>query len=299
MKYCMVLSVAVVGSLATSSLAQNFGARIVDGSAVLDYTANGTGSLPTIPFGNGGDVLMHFQLDGAPGAPGTSHVASGNWFYRFAGDTRERHLANAVSRNVSGNYAEWEFDKVYTGGSTLTQVPDVIAHMDYLVTDTGPDTAIYSTGLCFTNFGTQTHVIDIFYAVDIDLGTTTGGDTYLPLSVNSSGRMWTITDGSTTGLMFGRYADGAVCGPFSTIMGSMTDPFLSNYIPDPNPGGFPAGDNAAIMQRQILLPPGQRVCVETVVGIGRNGAIPDVPAPGASVLAAIAGLAAHRRKRRT
>ena len=64
LKFAIGIIAFGVTGLNASALAQNIGARITDGSAVFDYTADGTGALPTIisatgPSGKGDVPTAH------------------------------------------------------------------------------------------------------------------------------------------------------------------------------------------------------------------------------------------------
>ncbi len=294
----LCLAMLAGGLLASAAVAQNFGARLIDGSAILDYTTNGSSSLPTYSQGPVGEVPMNFQIDGFPGQPGTNQVYSGNWFYRIAGDDRERHFANASTRTPTGtNHMEWEFPTVYTGGASQTVVPDLSAHMHFGVYDTGQDTALFSTDACFINHGSTPITVDVFFAIDIDLDVSPGGDSYQALSYLGPDRLWTLNDGGVTGMFLGHSADGAGVGPVPVFMSQMTDTFPSDFIPDVNSGGYGAGDNAAVMQWHEIVYPGHRVCVDALVGIGRNGEIPVMPSPGAVVVMGVGAIAGLGRRR--
>lgn len=298
MRYQAMLTVALVAIAGSAASAQNVGARLFDGPAVLDYTTGGTGFLPTTSNGSGGNVPMNFQVGGVPGDPLQRQVFSGNWFYRVQGDSRERHFANAGTQTFSGaNEVEWTFPQVFTGGPSPFPVSDVTADMGFQVNSTGANTAYFYTWACIYNSGSAPIDVDMFFAVDIDLDATGAGDVYDPLIVTGD-RKWRLTDGSTTGVMFGPGADGAGMDGFGAIMGSMTDAGLDDYIPDVNPWGGPGSDLAGIMQWRETIHPGTKVCFPCYVGIGLNGEEPIVPAPGAPLIVGAGLLTGAMRRRR-
>lgn len=292
--------IMAAGPMAALARAQNTGARLTDGDATFDYTAGGANALPTLTQGATGNVPMNFQITGTPGDPLEQQIVSGNWFYRIVGDNRERHFANAVARNTAGSdYVQYAFDPIDVGSSS-TPAGDVWAEMDFKVFDTGPDSALLSTQVCFHNRGQTTVDIEVFLAVDFHLAATAANDAYAPLNT-SGGRMWTLTDGGYTGLMWGPNAVGADAGTSSSIMGGMTNSSPTNYSTGPHPGGtFP--DGAAGLQFHVTLPPGPTtICSPAYIGIGANGVIPplEVPEPGSlALLGSGAAVALVRQWRR-
>lgn len=293
--------VVVVGMTAASASAQNVGAQLTAGDVTFDYTAGGASALPTVTNGPTGNVPWNFQITGAPGDPSQQQIVSGNWFYRIVADNRERHFANANFRSTTGSdYVEYAFDPVDVGVAA-TPPTDVWAEMDFKVFDTGPNSALLSTQVCFHNRGQTTVDIDVFLAVDFHLAATAAFDAYAPLNM-SSGRMWTLTDGSYTGLMYGPNAVGANVGTSANIMGGMTNGTVTSYPTGALPGGTFA-DGAAGLQFHITLPPGPTtICTPAFIGIGMNGVVPPlyVPEPGSWALLGLgAAIAMVRRRRRS
>ncbi|MCC6427854.1 MAG: hypothetical protein IT435_13670 [Phycisphaerales bacterium] len=297
----LILTTLAGATLTSPALAQNFGAHLTDGDAIFDYshTPSGPSNLPTVSQGNSGNVQMNFQIDGGWGAAGTNQLASGNWFYRVLGDNRERHFANADNHWLTGtSRADWTFDKIYTGGASAIQVPDITSHMGFQVYDTGVDSALMATWACFTNNSTSDFHVSLFFAADIDLDISPTGDTYAPLGFPGNDRLWTITDNAANGLFLGVNADAAGVNTIPNILGALTNPFFNDFMGDHNPGGFgPATDNASVMEWQLVVPPGQTVCTPSYIGIGRNHCIPIVPAPGAAALMGVGTLLIARRRR--
>jgi MYXO-CTERM domain-containing protein len=300
--------VAVSSILLAAGLAhaQNTGARLTDGTAIFDYAAGGTGALPTSSTG-AGNVPMNFQLSGAPATSANRQIFSGNWYYRVTGDTRERHLFNATSCTVTGtNQVSWDFGNLIGPGLTApSPVAGTSATMSYTVLSTGVDSALLLSSLRITNTSSSPLSIDLFNAYDIDLGANSpnfGGDIYAPLDTSGGNRTWSITDTTAAGgpwsaLFRGFGAQGAGAGGFSAINGQMTDTNVDNFIPDLNAGGLVAADSAAVMQWRLVIAPDSSVTVSSALGIGRNGAQPSVPTPGALALISLGGLAASRRRR--
>jgi|GEM_PF-1774193 len=290
---------AVVGLAASAAVAQNTGARLTDGSAIFDYTATGTGTLPTSSTA-GGNVTMNLQIDGLANAIGTRQLFSGNWYYRISGDTRERHFANAATRTLTGtNSVTWTFGSMFGSGGIA--VGGLTSSMSYTVTDTGADSVLLASSVTVNNAGNTAVVIDLFNAYDVDLAATFPGDVYAALLTSGGNRQWNFSDaaagGPWTGAFLGIGAQGAGVGGFSAINGQMTDTGVDNFIPDLNAGGVAAADNAAAMQWRLTIPAGGSFSVDSFLAIGRNGAEAVVPTPGAAALLGLGGLVALRRRR--
>jgi hypothetical protein len=293
--------IVIVGGAASSAVAQNTGARLTDGDATFDYTLNGSSSLPIVTSGPAGNVSMNFQLTGAPGDPLQRQVVRGNWFYRIVGDSRERFFANAATRSMpTPDYVEYSFDPIDVGSSGAT-TGDIWAEMDFQVFDTGPDSALVSTQVCFHNRTLTTFDIEVFLVVDFSLAATNVNDSYAPLDM-TSGRKWTLTDNALpgyTGILYGPNAVGANVGEQSTIMGGMVDSSVTNYSTGGNPGGTFA-DGVAGLQFHVNLVPGPtKICTPAYIAIGRNFVDPPlfIPEPGGAALLAIAAALALVRRR--
>ncbi len=301
-----IVAISSILLAAGTATAQNTGARLTDGTAIFDYTAGGTGTLPTSSTASG-NVSMNFQLSGAPATAANRQIFSGNWYYRISGDTRERHLANATGRTLTGtNQATWDFGNLIGPGATApSPVAGTAATMSFTVLSTGVDSALLLSSLQITNTSGSAISIDLFNAYDIDLGANSpnfGGDIYAPLDTSGGNRIWSISDTTAAGgpwsaLFAGFGANGAGAGAFGAINGQMTDTSVDNFIPDLNAGGLAAADNAAVMQWRLTIAPDSSVTVSSALGIGRNGAQPVIPAPGAAALLSIGGLMAARRRR--
>ena len=255
------------------------GARLFDGSATFDYTTNGTGPLPIMPPTGSGTRSMNFQLSGFPGDPTERQVFAGNWWYRVQGDARERYLGNPVTRIHSApDYALWRFDSVYTQQTAFN--PLINVEMDFGVTSYNPDSAALRTGLCFFNYDTSPLFVEAFFALDIDLAATPGGDIYLPMSTALGGRLLTMVDGSYIGALYGSTAIGSGQDEISTIFGQLNNALVDNFVPDINPGGATPVDGGAVLQWSFHVDPGATpVCVPAIFAIGRNGEQPVVPEP--------------------
>lgn len=300
----VALAAAAVGlALSASAMAQNTGATITDGDAQFQYTSSGTGTLPTSST-SGGNVTMNYRITAAPVL---NNTFSGNWYYRVAGDTRERHNFSATSRTLTGtNKVEWGFPVLQGAGGAA--IGGLSATMGWEIFDTGDDSAALASWMCVTNNGVGPVSIDLFNAYDIDLGGNNanafGGDAYAALDTSGGNRQWNITDtGATNGgapwsaFFLGLGAHGAGVGGFSAINGQMTDTSVDNFIPDLNAGGLAAADNAAVMQWRLTLDPGASYCAMSWLAIAKNGATPVIPAPGSAALLAVGGLLAARRRR--
>lgn len=286
---------AVVAIAGNAAVAQpNAGTRLTDGDATFDYAF--PGNLPTA-HSAGGNVAMNMQVEGAPGSAANNQLPSGNWFYRFDGDTRERHLINANSRILTGsNEVEYIFEDVYTGGASNTKVADSRAYMHYSITDTGYRSARMHTELCIENYGGQVLTGQLFFVADIDLDNSPLNDAYQPLigSGGPPGRQWNLVDGLAIGRMIGPGATGAGVGTFGPIMGAMTNSLVNNFPDSPNSGGTGgASDWYAVMQIPFTAAPNLTYCV----GIDIDIDLSLVPAPGTLPALGFGALVATRRRR--
>jgi hypothetical protein len=294
---CIAASAAMV----SPAIAQNFGARLTAGTDVFDYTAGGNSNLPTVSNGPSGNVPMNFQLSGSPGNAADQQIVSGNWFYRI-NDNRERHFENADGRSLTGSdYVRYRFDQVFNGGALPSVVPNVWAEMDFKIYDTGPNSALCETQVCFHNDSSTPIDVEVFLAVDFHLAADAQDDAYSPLI---GGNLWMLTDLPWTGLMYGPGAVGAAVGETGTIMGAMTNGVLNDFTTPLNPGGGTFNNGAALLQfhqivaGQSMFCPGARLAI----GIGMVPPLepnPFIPEPASAGLMVIGGamLLVRRSKR--
>jgi hypothetical protein len=244
---------------------------------------------------------MNFQLAGIPGDPAHQQIVSGNWFYRVVGqDNRERHLADATGRTTTGTtYVRYRFDNIWKGGNSPVLDPDLWAEMDWKITDTGPNSSLCETQVCFHNYSNTPVTIDVFLAIDFHLAATAASDDYDPLI---GGNMWRLTDGPWTGLMYGPGAVGAAVGETGTIMGAMTNASTSNFTVPLNPGGGTFNNGAALLQFQQIVAGQSMFCPSARLAIGIGVEPPlFIPEPGSLALvglgAAMVGLRFTARRR--
>lgn len=288
MQRAICLSVALAVGLAARGAAQP-GVHLTDGDAIFDYAW--PAGLPGVSNGPAGNIPMNFQLGGSWLAPNTNWMPSGNWFYRFSSDNRERQLTNAGSLVLTGsNSVEYVVPTLYTGGASPVVVPDATAHMHFTVLDTGVDRARLTTEFCIENTGTTPLTVDLFCVLDIDILATPLGDAYGPLTITSD-RLWTASDGVGVAQMLGHNATSAGVGDFATIMANMLDTNADTF-PDLNGliGFPPTADAWAVMQYHEIVPPFTTVCAPVVVDIEL------VPEPSAALLL-VAGVLLARARR--
>jgi len=278
--------------LAPASAQNNTGQQLIDGTATFEYAFGGSGNLPTGPPIGSGNVSMNFQLAGSPGDPAEQQIVKGNWFYRVlsgAGDTRERYLVDASSKMTSGtDYVKWDFSAVYGAGAI--PIPGISAEMDFQLTSNGPNSASFSTGLCFTNNSPAPFEVETFFAIDLSLDASTAGDDFQLLSMPGGGRLIQAVDGLTTGTLFGSIATGSSMDSASNLFGHN----FSDTFPDVNSlvgGDF--GDGAALLQfNQVIFPGSSSLCDPLTFSVTR------IPEPSGLSLAGVLLLfAAFRRGR--
>ncbi|MCE9559873.1 MAG: PEP-CTERM sorting domain-containing protein, partial [Armatimonadetes bacterium] len=165
----------------------------------------------------------------------------------------------------------------------------------YQLTDTGLNSSLVTTWLCFNNTGQNTYNIDTFFAMDLDLMGTFGGDQGLPLQNLSAGKLITTVEGGDTGMMLGPGAIGSGLGLNSQILSALTNNVVNTWNPDiSNPG---PGDLEDLMQFHNIVPPGQQVCVPMYIGVGINNQIPTLPEPGSLVALGFGAVAIMRRRK--
>lgn len=295
----------VIAGLDSWALAQNVGARITDGSAIFDYTTDGTGALPSILSATGpaGNLRLNFQIDGTPGNAEYKQIFFGNWFYRVAGDTRERFFVNATSRTLTGtNQVDYTFGPIST---SAVQLPGTSSTMMFRVNKTGLHSALLTTSAGITNNTASPLLINLFFSLDITLGAnspTWGGDAYAPLDTSGGNRQWTISDTTAhtspwTGKFLGIGAHGAAAASSTSINSQMTDSSATNFIPDVGAAGVAAADNAAVMQWNVTIAPGETFNALAYYAVGRNGVDPVIPSPGAPAVLGLGAIVATRRRR--
>lgn len=284
------------------STAQNMGVLLADGDDEFSYgtaVANGVSGapqvLPTNPSAAMGGVSLNWNI-GTAGQPGprTRYATVGNWFYRFAGDGRERVPANLSLVQSATNYARYEFNPVGPSGSILN---DVVGVMDFLLVDTGPQSSLLSTNLCFYNLGQNHYMVDTFLAMNLDLNGSPSTNLAMPTQIGP-GRKLRFVDGADIGLMYmpTGIGSGVELGntPFSRFGNSMMD----SYVPDVNAFGFGPGDLTGVCQSAQDLPAGSSVCTPMYVGIGQGIepplAVPE-PATGLMLMGGLGFLISRRR----
>jgi len=263
---------------ASATAQNNSGQRLTDGPAIFDYTdiAGGNGILPVGPPTGSDNVSMNFQLAGSPGNLAERQLVRGNWFYRVAGDNRERYLSDATSKLITGpDYVKWTFSDVYGAGGM--KIPDISAEMDFQLTSFGPDSASLSTGLCFTNNSATPIQVETFFVVDFNLGATIANDVFQPLNTAGGGRLIQVDDNptATVGTMYGVGAIGSAMGDAGSLFIQLNDNSPSNFFPDVNSGG-PFGDSAALLQfTSVVQPSPTPHCTPVVIDIARTPVIPE------------------------
>ena len=300
-----IVMLAAIAGTASAALAQNTGAWLTDGNASFGFGATGASatSVTLTTAHQGNNPTTGFYIGGGS----LNNSFNANWYYRVDGDVRERNPASAVARTLTGtNTVTYDYGNLRSGLSTApTAISGTAYRTQYTVLSTGANSGALNT--FFTVFNnTQTDlVINIFFAMDMDLGGNNAngfaGDAYAALDTSGGNRTWNVTDtGATNGpgpwaaLIQGFGASGAGVGGFSAINGQMTDTSVDNFIPDLNAGGLAAADNAWVMQWRVTIAPGASFQAGTHVNIGNNGV---VPTPGAAALLGLGGLAAARRRR--
>lgn len=232
---------------------------------------------------------MNFNVgDALQAPPRLQRAFRGNWFYRVQGDSRERNPANNSSRIVTANEVEYKFPAVGPG----VPVNGLIGEYGFILTDTGPNSSLVTTHLCFINNTQTTFTIDTFLAVDLDLLGTFGGDFSLPTQFNN-GRLLTFKEAGDTGIIYGPGAIGSGIGLDSDILDPLANNNLVDNFPDFNFGATP-NDLQGVVQFELVVPPGQEICVPAYIGISINNQEPIVPEPATISLLSLAGLALCR-----
>lgn len=249
----------------------SYGASVSNGASVSVI------NLPT-SSSSGGAVAMNFNVgDGASAPPRLRRAFAGNWFYRIQGDSRERNPANNYSRTLTSSSAEYWFPAVGPGGLTI---PGLNGHYGFDLTDTGPNSSLVTTYLCFENNTQSTYNIETFLAVDLDLLGTAAGDIALPTQLGS-GRLITTKEAGDTGVIYGPGAIGSGVGLNNVILGMLAgNNLVDDYTNDLNAGGVGSpSDLEGVVQFTKTVPPGAFICTPAYIGIGINFEEPIVPEP--------------------
>lgn len=287
---------------AAAAHAQNTGAILTAGDDEFSYgafsssgvstsvttlaTNPSVGSIPNMNF-NVGDALNP--------APRIAQLSRGNWHYRVAGDTRERQAANMTLRTVTGTTVEYEF----TAENQFGAINGLVGVMGFQLTDTGPNSSLLTTYLCFRNNSGQSQSIAKFFFTDPNLNGTASGDVGFP-TVTSGGRTLRYVDGGTTAVLYAPGAIGSAYGPSAIVLSTVTNLTVNNWNPDVSPGGISGGtDNGWGVQLRQDVADGQfGPCSPVYLGIGINGQDPVVPEPSSLLATALGAIVLMRRLRR-
>ena len=299
--------VAVCG-LAASAMAQNTGARLIDGNALYDVTSTGTaGTIPTTaePTGTAAQVQANFRMTGAPATTGQDQLYANWWWYRVNGTSTREHgirqtTGTAVKSSLGANHVAYQIDN----GAGL------LFTMNFTLTDqdgpSGNDAANIFMTVGVTNNTGAAADISLFNMADLflfggDAGdrlrtATVGADRSLLVSDSAAGAAANAT------MMFTGYgASGYGIGTFSGISGQMSDTSVDNFA-DTNVGApvEPAAgaDISAVMQFNLgVIPAGGTGYAAAAIAVHLNGTAQTIPTPGALALLGFGGLVATRRRR--
>jgi hypothetical protein len=291
MKNILAIAFVAVGAVAQ---AQNTGALLTSNGSIYNLGSSSltaTGTLPT--SSTSGNPSSNFVV----GSGTLRNAFSGFWYYRIAGDTRERTFNSATSRTLTGTN---EVNYGYTNLQSIAAVPTATANMQYqLFGALDGQSAYLFSRMTIANSGASDLNIDLFWANDMDLAGTFPGDVVAPLEdVAGVRKTWNVSDSGWNMKYTGFGAAGAGVGGFSAINGQMTDTSIDNFIPDLNAGGLAAGDQAQVMQWRFTIAAGSSKTATGAIAIGRPGAnITAVPEPATMTVLGL-GLAALARRRK-
>ncbi|HEX2837471.1 MAG TPA: hypothetical protein VHN77_05025 [Phycisphaerales bacterium] len=304
-----VFAVMAVAGFAASALAQNSGARLIDGNALYDVTSAGaTGTIPTTsePTGTAAGAQANLRPSGAPGTTGQDQLYANWWWYRVNGaSTRElgvrQTTGTAVKSSLGSNHVAYQ----------ITPATGLTFTMNYWLTDLdgagGNNAANILTSMTVTNTTGAAADISLFNMVDLFLFGGDAGDRLRTATVGGNGDRSLLVSDSTVAaaaatMMFTGYgATGYGIGTFSGISGQMSDTGLDNFA-DVNSGApvepTAGADISAVMQWNLgLVPDGGSRTVWSAVAVDLGGTAQTVPTPGALALVGMGGLIASRRRR--
>jgi len=304
----IAFGIVAVAGLAASAMAQNTGARLIDGNALYDVTSAGTtGTIPTTsePSGTATGVQANFRMTGAPATTGQDQLYANWWWYRVNGtSTREfgirQTAGTAVKSSLGANHVQYQI----SNGAGL------LFTMDFTLTDqdgpSGNDAAnIFMTVGVTNNTGADAN-ISLFNMADLFLFGGDAGDRLRTATVGGGQRDLLISDsgvgaGAATMMFTGYGASGYGIGTFSGISGQMSDTSIDNFA-DVNVGApvEPAAgaDISAVMQFDLgVIPNGGTGYAAAAIAVHLNGTAQTIPTPGALALLGLGGLVATRRRR--
>lgn len=282
-------------ALASSAMAQNTGARLIDGDSLYDVTSTGSaGTIPTTaePGGTAVQIQGNFRVTGAPATTGTDNVYANWWWFRTSSDTRElgiRQAAGTATKTLTGtnqvNYV------ITTTNASLS------FNVMYRVDDQGASQALMTTSVTVTNIGANPVLgLNLFNMLDIFLNGADASDHVTSAGVVGSDRVinWDDTAAlASNPLKFAKWtgvgATGYGAGDFGGISGQVTDTTVDNFADVITSNPVAGQDMSGVMQWNFgdLAPGGFATATSTLL----------VPAPGALALLGLGGLMAARRRR--
>jgi hypothetical protein len=273
--YLLLGLVLLVGSLEAKLNAQTFNLSITTGSSTYNQA-----STPTT------EGSTTFTSNFSATTPTLADNLFQNWwFYRVAGDTRERPFGNytktgggAVTMTGSAAANVMTFNLTETDAAAVTRFTSVLT---FTITNVANGTQV-AQRLVVTNPGATPLSLSFFNYADYDVPTAS--------SNTATGGLGGITVTNTAATQFGQHtpltpANAFQVMPFSTLRGLLADTAVNNLSNSGLP--FAAGDYTGAFQWDLTIAAGDSAIIDVALSNLNSLAVPE---PGTIALMGMTGI---------